>query len=155
MTNKSKLILNTFDGTMKNLQILPQQRETVVEFEINYYNYEDKAIHALMQFNDVIAIDFQVNYFDNCFGTDLCGFYEIIDIDYKANLLNKIFLNRREGFLMHGDYHYDEEDKNDKLNWRDPVESILQEIDQYHLYQQQTDGGVFLIFCKDFILIDK
>ena len=38
---KSKLILNTFDGTMKNININPKYVDSEVEFHISYYDKDD------------------------------------------------------------------------------------------------------------------
>ena len=34
-------------------------------------------------FQQVVAIHFEVNLFDNCIGSELCGFYEIFNVDKK------------------------------------------------------------------------
>lgn len=147
---KSKRILDTYDGTMKKLNIKPKCKDSKVEFYIKYYNEEDISTNALIIFKGVIAIDFEINYFNNCIGSELCGFYEIFDTETKINMLEKIFNNRLNGYLYHGDYDYEPDDEHDMLNYREPFDEIVKEIDKYKLYQQQTEGGIFYILALSY-----
>lgn len=142
---KSKLILKTFDGTMKKLNINPKSKDSKIEFHIKYYNEEDILTKALIVFKGVIAIDFEINYFDNYIGSELHGFYEIFDTTAKIKMVEKIFNNRLKGVLYHGDYNYDLTEQNDWLNYRENLDKVVKEIDKYKLYQQQTEGGIFYI----------
>lgn len=151
---KSKLILRTFDGTMEELKITPSNKNTKVEFQIRYYNEMDIRIKASIIFEDVIAVDFRINYFDNCVGLDLGGFYEILENNYKVQLIEEIFENRRHGHLLHGDYSYDPTDDNDLLNNRESLSDILKQLDCYHLYQQQAYGGILLVLAKSYCLVE-
>ncbi|WP_270940679.1 hypothetical protein [Romboutsia lituseburensis] len=147
---KSKLILNTFDGTMKKLSINPKCTDSKVEFNIKYYNEEDILTKASIIFKGVIAIDFEINYFDNFIGSELFGFYEIFETAAKINMLEKIFNNRLEGYLYHGNYNYDPNEEHDMLNYREPLNEIIKKIDNYRLYQQETGGGIFYILALDY-----
>jgi hypothetical protein len=149
---KSDLILTTFDGTMRKLNIKPKCVESTIEFQIEYYNSEDTRTGATLVFEQVIAIDFQINYFNNSIGSELMGFYEIYDNDRKIQMIEKIFNNRLEGYLYHGDYNYDKNDENDILNSRSAINRIVSEIEKYHLYQQQTEGGIFYILANGYKL---
>ena len=140
---KSKLLIKTFDGSLKNLKVKPKGINSIVEFTIQYYDYE------------VVSIDFEVNLFDNCIGAELFGFYEIFQEEKKKELVEKIVRNRRDGFLYHGNYNYDETDENDMLNWRGPMEKLYENIKEYHLYQQQTEGGIYYILANRFEIIRK
>ena len=91
--------------------------------------------------------------FDNCIGSELCGFYEIFNVDKKKEMIEKSFQTRLEGFLYHGDYDYDANDERDMLNDRKPVDALLEEIERYHLYQQQTQGGVYYILSGGYDVI--
>ena len=67
------------------------------------------------------------------------------------NMIEKIFDNRLEGYLYHGDYDYDPEEEHDMLNPRETFNEIVKEIDKYKLYQQQTQGGIFYILALNHI----
>ncbi|WP_434799297.1 hypothetical protein [Terrisporobacter vanillatitrophus] len=147
---KSKLILSTYDGTMKKLNINQKYTNSKVEFNIKYYDEKDRVIKALIIFKGVIAIDFEINYFNNSIGSELFGFYEIFDTTAKINMIEKIFNNRLEGYLYHGDYDYEPKDENDMLNYKEELNEVVKEIDKYKLYQQQTEGGIFYILASSY-----
>ena len=75
-------------------------------------------------------------------------------ITHKIQLIEKIFENRRQGYLLHGDYDYDSTDDNDSLNNRESIEDILKQLDCYHLYQQQVYSGIFLVLAKSYCLVE-
>lgn len=154
---KSKLLIKTFDGSLKNLKVKPKGINSIVEFTIQYYDYEveESLVKAKVIFYEVVSIDFEVNLFDNCIGAELFGFYEIFQEEKKKELVEKIVRNRRDGFLYHGNYNYDETDENDMLNWRGPMEKLYENIKEYHLYQQQTEGGIYYILANRFEIIRK
>ena len=147
---KSKLILNTFDGTMKNININPKYVDSEVEFHISYYDKDDILTKVSIIFIGVIAIDFRVNYFNNFIGSELFGLYEIFDINFKIEMVEKIFNNGLEGYLYHGDYNYDPSDENDMLNHKEPLNDVVREIEKYKLYQQQTEGGIYYILASGY-----
>ncbi len=147
----SRLILNTFDGHMKDLKLKPKCLDSKVEFNIKYYNEADEIVDAVLIFYKVIAVDFEINYFDNYIGSELWGTYEITDRKYKIDMIEKIFQNRLKHYLING-YDYDESEENDMLNARHEYNKILKDIDDYHLYEQETMGGVFSIISKEYIL---
>lgn len=148
---KCKLILNTFDGQMKNLKLKSKHVNSKVEFNIKYYNEFDEITDAVLLFKEVIAIDFEINYFDNYIGSELFGTYEIMDGKYKIDMIEKIFQNRLKHYSFYG-YDYDEKDENDLLNCRNEFNKILKYIDNYHLYEQRTEGGIFSIISKEYTL---
>ena len=63
-------------------------------------------------------------------------------------------VNRKDGYLFHGDYDYDPGEPADMLNFRPPMEAVLGELEQYRLFQQQTQGGIYHILCKRYELIE-
>lgn len=150
---KSKLLIKTFDGSLTNLKVKPKGINSIVEFTIRYYNYDEALVKVQVIFHGVALIDFEVNLFDNCIGAELFGFYEIFQEEKKKELVEKIVRNRRDGFLYHGNYDYDETDENDMLNWRGPMEKLYENIEEYHLYQQQTEGGIYYILAKRYEII--
>lgn len=154
---KSKLLRNTHDGSLTECKIRPQGDETVVEFAIQYYRREDgeeRNVSGVLRFSHVASVDLEVNFFDNPIGAELGGFYEILDEDLKRRMLEKVFQNRKDGYLVHGDYDYDPEEPADILNFRPPMEEMLGELEQYRLFQQQTQGGIYHILCKCYELIE-
>ena len=146
-TIKSKLILNSFDGTMKSMNINPKCTDSQVKFNISYYNKGDILTKAVVIFKGVIAIDFEINYFDNFIGSELFGFYEILENNFKIKMLQKIFNNRIEGYLYHGNYDYNPLEANDMLNYKEPLDEIINQIGKYKLYQQQTQGGIYYVLA--------
>lgn len=153
----SKLLIKTYDGSLSRLKLKPKCKDSTVEFAIKYYDYDGDGalIKAKVLFHKVAAIDFEVNLFDNYIGAELSGFYEIFQEDKKKEIVEKIFSNRRDGFLYHGDYNYDPADKHDMLNWRKPVNEICKKMEKYHLYQQQTQGGIYYILAKYYEVREK
>ena len=154
---KSKLLLNTYDGNLTACTIRPQSEDTQVEFSIQYYrheNGEERNVSAVLRFSQVASVDMEINFFDNPIGAELGGFYEILDENFKKQMLEKVFRNRKDGYLFHGDYDYDLEETGDILNFRPPIEGVLGELAQYRLFQQQTQGGIYHFLCKRYELIE-
>ncbi len=153
----SKLLLKTFDGSLLSLKVKPKCTRTKVECDLKYYDYDGdgELKRAKMVFHNVISVDFEINYFDNYIGAELFGFYEIYDEKAKQKMLEKVFQARREGYLMHGDYDYDPEEEADMLNYRGDFHEIENNLEQYHLYQQQTQGGIYYILSQGYELVHK
>jgi hypothetical protein len=116
-TKNSKLLIKTFDGSLLNLKIKPNCLNSSVEFNIKYYDYDGDGslLTARIIFKEVVSVDFEVNYFDNCIGAELFGFYEIFSPEKKKEMLEKVFKTRLDGYLYHGDYNYDAKEENDML----------------------------------------
>lgn len=154
---ESKLLLSTHDGSLTECRIRPHSDETEVEFAIQYYRRKDgeeQNVSAVLRFSQVVSVDAEVNFFDNPIGAELGGFYEILDEDFKRQMLEKVFQNRKDGYLFHGDYDYDPQEPADILNFRPPMEEMLGELEQCRLFQQQTQGGIYHILCKRYELIE-
>ncbi len=151
----SKLLVKTFDGSLVHLKLKPACMSSTVEFDIQYYDYDgdESLVKAKVIFREAASIDFEINLFDNPIGAELCGFYELFQTETKREIVEKLFRNRLEGFLYHGDYNYNADDKHDMLNWREPIDELYKNLDTYHLYQQQTQGGVYYILAKSFEII--
>ena len=146
---KSQLALSTYDARLTEMKITPKCLNTKVSYKLKLYDETlERTVDRKMCFEDVAAISFLMNYFDNPIRAEACGFYEIFGKDMKKELLENNFLSRRERFLFHGDYNYEPDDPHDLLNYRESIESVMEEIDQYHLYEQQTTGGTYLILAK-------
>ena len=157
---KSKLLIKTFDGSLLRLKLRPKCLNSIVEFDLKYYDYdgEDDAtlIKAKIVFSEVVAIDFELNLFDNYIGAELFGFYEIFNQEKKKEMIEKIFQTRLQGFLYHGDYdNYDANEESDMLNYMHPIDEICKKLDKYHLYQQQTQGGIYYILAAGYTITSK
>ena len=146
---KAKLLLQTFDAQLMELKIDPKCLHTKVSYKLKMYDEDTgRKVARVMRFEDVAAIGFHMNYFDCMTGSEVCGFYEILAREKKVELLEENFIRRRADFLFPGDYSYDAEDPHDLLNYREPLEDVLREIDAYRLFQQQTTGGVYALLAK-------
>ena len=152
MVGKSKLVLETSDASMKNISIVPKGLCTEIDFHMEYYDAEDILKSIIITFENVIAVDFEINVFDNPIGSELCGLYEILDHSAKSNMIEKIFQNRRNKFLDYGDYHYDKDDEADILNYKGNLNRVKQEISKYHLYDQLSIGGVYTILSESYTI---
>ncbi|NLJ88792.1 MAG: hypothetical protein GX327_08505 [Epulopiscium sp.] len=64
----------------------------------------------VFNFENVAAIEFHMNFFDNPVGAEAWGFYEIFDRAEKEKMLERNFNGRKDGFLFNGDYNYDLKD---------------------------------------------
>ncbi len=154
---RSKLLLGTFDGALREVEIQPEKKYSKVKCKVQYYDEKADgiAVKAKIVFQHVVAIRFCVNQFENTIGAELGGFYEISDRDKKKEMLEKNFSGRREGYLYHGNYQYDPEDGADMLNYRDNLERVEKKLDRYHLYQLQTVGGMYELLAKGYRLEEK
>lgn len=146
---KSKLLLGTYDAKLTKLRVNPKCKRTEVSYKLKMYDEKlQKLIKRKMMFEDVAAIEFRMNYFDNPMGAEVFGFYEIFAREEKEALLERNFVFRKEGFLYHENYEYEEEDSHDMLNYKSEYEKVRKNLDKYHLFQQQTTGGIYLILAK-------
>lgn len=150
---KSKLLLPTYDARLTKLKITPKCFQTKVSYKLKIYdNLLKKNVVKNICFKEVIAIEFAMNYFDNPIGTEVCGFYEIYDKSEKQAILERNYISRKKGFLFHNNYNYDADDEHDMLNYRKTFEEIKKNLDLYHLYQQQTTGGIYLLLAKEWFI---
>lgn len=146
---KSQLLLSTFDAQLTELKIIPKCNNTKISYKLKMYEEDSQQrVTKTIRFEDVAAIEFQMNYFENVIGAEVCGLYEIFQPERKQSLLERNYISRKDNYLFHGDYHYDSDDPHDLLNYRESIEDVLRELDDYHLYDQQTTGGSYLILAK-------
>ena len=146
---RSQLLLPTFDAQLTELKIIPKCNNTIISYKLKMYEEDlPRRVTKIMRFEGVAAIEFQMNYFENLIGAEACGFYEIYPPERKKSLLERNFISRKENCLFHGDYNYDPDDPHDILNYRENIERVLRELDDYHLYDQQTIVGSYLILAK-------
>ena len=149
---KSQLLLPNYDAQLTELKIIPKCNNTIISYKLKMYEEDSpRRVTKIMRFEDVVAITFQMNYFENTIGSEVCGFYEIFQPERKRSLLERNFISRKDNYLFHDDYNYDPDDPHDILNLRENIEEILRELDDYHLYDQQTVVGSYLILAKRFL----
>lgn len=148
----TKLLLANFDGTMPRLEMLPAYRDTRVLLHTRYWNREDRLVSAELEFFGVAAVGFSVNYLDNPIGSELCGLYELEDEEEKMRLLRENFDRRRRDFLLTG-YQMQEDDPGEFLNNSEQMEQLR--LADHHLYEQQTQGGVYRILAKGWKLEER
>ncbi|MBQ8518955.1 MAG: hypothetical protein IJ455_05040 [Agathobacter sp.] len=147
---KSKQLMRTDDACLSELKVKPKCMHTKVSYKLTMYDEElQQKVNKVMTFEDVVAIEFRMNYFDNPIGAECCGFYEIFVQEEKEAMLERNFDFRRESFLFHEDYDYDPEEEADILNYRESIDEIRENIGEYRLFEQQTTGGVYLILAKE------
>ena len=151
---KTKLILNNFDARISKIEIKPKYTETCIVMTTKMYDNElEKAIPVKIKYGDVGAFNFQINSFSNCVGAESMGLFEIQNKEYKINMIEDIFLNRRNIFLSEGWYAYNSDDSDDLLNNRYEIIKFKKEISKYHLYIQNVDAGVYVILAKNIEII--
>lgn len=148
----TKLLLANFDGTMPCLEVLPACGDTRVLLHTRYWNREDQPVAGELEFFGVAAVGFSVNYLDNPIGSELCGLYELEDEKEKMRLLRENFDHRRRDFLLIG-YQLQEDDPGEFLNNSEPLEQLR--LADYHLYEQQTLGGVYRILAQGWKLEER
>ena len=147
---KTKLLMSTYDARLSQLKVMPKYMRTKVSYKLAMYDNElEQKVDRKMIFENVVAIEFRMNYFDEPIGAECCGFYERLEKEEKEVMLERNFEFRRDSFLLHGDYNYDSEDEADLLNYRDSIDEIKEKIEDYRLFEQQTTGGIYLILAKE------
>ena len=146
---RSTLLLGTYDGSLRKIQIESDKKYSKVKCKVRYYDEtaDGAVVKAKIVFQHVVAIRFYVNQFENTIGAELGGFYEIFDGKKKKEMLEKNFAGRN--------YQYDPEDGDDMLNYRDNLERAERKLDRYHLYQLQTVGGMYELLAKGYLLEKK
>lgn len=144
----AKLLLDDFDGSMGRLELEPECCGTKAFFRVQYWDKAENPVEAILIFSDVISVSFSVNYFDNPIGSELFGLYEIEDETEKVKLIRENFLSRRREFLLAEYDGYDPEDPHDILNDTKEMERFIKNAEEYHLYQQQTQGGTYRLLAS-------
>lgn len=147
---KTRLILNNFDARINKIELKPKGGKTQIVMSTKMFDITtDKKINVKIKFMEVCAINFQINSFNNCVGSESFGLYEVQDKTYKIQFIDGIFDNRKKVFLDEGDYNYNEKDYYDLLNNRDGINNFEKEIDEYKLFIQNVDAGTYSILAKN------
>lgn len=87
-----KLLVKNFDARIPKIEIKPKGSSSKIVFLSKMYDENDnKKIRVKIHFEDVAAIEFCVNYFDNMIGAEAWGLYEIEDIDFVDSVVKRNF----------------------------------------------------------------
>lgn len=144
-----RLILKNFDARIPKIEIEPNGSGSKIVVSSKMYDEnDDKAIHAEIHFDEVAAIEFCVNYFDNGVGSEGAGLYEIADMDFVDSVVRRNFERRKEVYLLESDYAYNPSDPADLLNSFDLFGRYQKEKHTYRAFVQNVDAGVYVIIAK-------
>ena len=147
---KAELILANFDARISKIEIKPKNIDSKVIISSKMYDEEsDKKIAVKIQFSNVVAIDFRINFFDSMIGAEAFGLYCIRDRKFIESTVSGTFDRRKEVFLLEGNYNYDENDEHDMLNCFDISGVLSNSIGEYYTYVQNVESGVYIIVAKN------
>lgn len=149
-----RLLVKNFDARIPKIEIKPKGTSSkIVVFSKMYDENDDQKINVKIQFDDVAAIEFCINYFDNMVGAEAFGLYEIEDIDFVDSVVKRNFERRKEVYLLEGDYEYDPIEPADMLNVFDLSGTYQKEKETYHAFVQNVDAGVYIIIAKGYQIV--
>lgn len=149
-----RLLVKNFDARIPKIEIRPKgSRSKIVVLSKMHDENSGKKINAKIHFDDVAAIEFCINYFDNMIGAEAWGLYEIKDIDFVDSVVKRNFERRREVYLLEGDYEYDPSAPADMLNVFDLFGIYQKEKEKYHAFVQNVDAGVYIIIAKGYRIV--
>ena len=149
-----RLLVKNFDARIPKIEIKPKGSASKIVVLSKIYDENDgKEISVKIRFDDVAAIEFCVNYFDNTIGAEALGLYEIEDMDFVDSMDKRNFERRREVYLLEGDYEYDPSEPADMLNVFDLCGTYQKEREQYHAFVQNVDAGVYIIIAKGYQIV--
>lgn len=149
-----KLLVKNFDARIPKIEIKSKGLSSkIAVFSKMYDENDDKKISVKINFNDVAAIEFCINYFDSMIGVEALGLYEIEDIDFVDSVVKRNFERRREVYLLEGDYAYDPSEPADMLNVFDLLGIYQKEKEKYHAFVQNVDAGVYIIIAKGYQIV--
>lgn len=143
-------ILANFDARISEIKIIPENRTTKIVIESKMHDQlsgESKIVKIV--FSDVAAIDFRINFFDSGVGSEAAGLYQIDEKQFIEKLAQEIFERRKSIYLLEGDYDYCEKDPGDLLNTLDIYENFMPAINNYRVFVQNVDAGVYVVVAKD------
>lgn len=149
-----RLLVKNFDARIPKIEIKPKGSSSkIIVLSKMYDGNEDKKINVKINFDDVVAIEFCINYFDNMIGAESLGLYEIEDTDFVDSVVKRNFERRREVYLLEGDYEYDPSELADMLNEFDLFGIYQKEKEKYHAFVQNVDAGVYIIIAKGYQIV--
>lgn len=146
-----KILVENFDARIPKIELKPKGPSSKIIVHSKMYDENDsKTIDVKIHFDDVAAIEFCINYFDDMIGTEALGLYEIEDIDFIDSVVKRNFERRREVYLLEGDYDYAPSEPADILNVFDLSGTYQKEKEKYHAFVQNVDAGVYIIIAKEY-----
>ena len=148
-----RLLVKNFDARIPKIEIKPKGISSKIVVHSKMYDENDDKINVKIRFDDVAAIEFCINFFDNMIGTEAWGLYEIEDIDFIDSVVKRNFERRREVYLLEGDYEYDPNESADMLNVFDLSETYQREKEKYRAFVQNVDAGVYIIIAKGYQIV--
>lgn len=148
-----KLLVKNFDARIPKIEIKPKGYSSKIVLLSTMYDENDHKKIVKICFDDVAAIEFCVNFFDNMIGAETFGLYEIEDIDFVDSVVKRNFERRREVYLLEGDYEYDPSEPADMLNAFDLLGTYHKEKEKYHAFVQNVDAGVYIIIAKGYQIV--
>lgn len=144
-----RLLVKNFDARIPEIEIRPEGSSSkIVILSEMYDENPDRKMNIKIRFEDVAAIEFCINYFDNMIGTEAFGLYEIEDTEFVDSVVKRNFERRKEVYLLEGDYKYNPGEPADMLNVFDLLGTYQKERKQYHAFVQNVDAGVYIIIAK-------
>jgi len=147
---KTELILANFDARIPHISIKPKNTDSKIIITSKMYDEDtDEKIPVKIHFRNVAAIDFRINFFDCMIGSEAFGLYCVDDKDFIRSIVQNIFDRRKEIYLIEGSYDYDENNEYDILNCLDISGEFEESIDEYKVYIQNVDAGVYIIVAKN------
>lgn len=145
-----ELILANFDARIPKIEIKPNHETSKVIITSKMYDEEtDKKVPVKIHFDEVAAVDFRVNLFDNMAGAEAFGLYAVYNRAFIESVTKTIFDRRKEVFLFVSDYKYDENDEHDMLNCFDILGEFSKKIEEYTAFIQNVDAGVYIIIARN------
>lgn len=149
-----KLLIKNFDARISKIEIKPKgSNSKIVVLSKMYDGNDDKKINVKIIFDEVAAIEFCINFFDNMMGAEALGLYEIADIDFIGSVVKRNFERRREVYILEGDYEYNPSEPADMLNVFDLLGTYQKEKEKYHAFVQNVDAGVYIIIAKGYRIV--
>ena len=149
-----RLLVENFDARIPRIEIKPKGPNSKVVIHAKMYDENDeKKVNVKIHFDDVAAVEFCINFFDNSIGAEAFGLYEIEDVDFMDSVVKRNFERRKEVYLLEGDYAYDLNEPADMLNVFDLSETYQREKEKYHAFVQNVDAGVYIIIAKEFQVV--
>ena len=149
-----KLLVRNFDARIPKIEIRPRgARSNIVVFSKMHDENGGGRVNVKIVFEEVAAIEFCVNYFDNMVGAEAFGLYEIEDADFVDSVVRRNFERRREVFLLEGDYSYNAGEPGDMLNAFDLLGNYEKEKESWHAYVQNVDAGVYIVIAKGYQIV--
>ena len=98
-----RLLVKNFDARIPKIEIRPKGSNSKIVIHSKMYDENDgKKISVKINFDDVAAIEFCVNFFDDLIGAEACGLYEIEDMDFVDSVVKRNFERRKEVYLWKG-----------------------------------------------------